>query len=87
VEDPGALYERAREEAQTFVGKRWDEIVALAEKLVDEESLDSSGVSAVLGPGWLEFREMLDEMAREDDLAPWVKALDENAEGDGWPYK
>ena len=22
-----------------------------------------------------------------DDRAPWVKALDENAEGDGWPYK
>jgi hypothetical protein len=27
----------------------------------------------VLGPGWYEFRKMLDEMARMDDLAPDIK--------------
>lgn len=83
VEDPGALYERAREEAQTFVRKRWDEIVALAEKVVDEGSLDSSGVSAMLGPGWLAFREMLDELAYENDIAPWVKAASGEPGPDG----
>ena len=35
-------------------------------------------------PGWPEFREMLDELARDNDEAPWVKAAME-AVGTGDP--
>ena len=34
---------------------------------------------------WKAPGSFLHELA--DDRAPWVKAADENAEGDGWPYK
>jgi hypothetical protein len=71
--DPEALYEEARKVARAFVEDHYPEIVALAERLMEKETIGASEVSAALGPGWYEFREMLDEMAREDDLAPWVK--------------
>jgi hypothetical protein len=73
AKDPEALYEKAREEARVFVEERMREIVALAERLMEKETIGASTISKVLGPGWYEYREMLDEMARMDDLAPWVK--------------
>lgn len=79
VKNPEALYEAARKEAEAFVEDHWSEIIALAEKLMEKVTLDTSDVSAVLGPGWSEFRDMLDEMAREDDLAPWMRDAMEEA--------
>jgi hypothetical protein len=75
ADDPEALYEEARKEAGAFVEERYPEIVALAERLMEKETIGASEVSAVLGPGWYEFREMLDEIALEDDMTPWVKAI------------
>jgi hypothetical protein len=76
---PGALYERACERAEAFVDAHWPEIMAMAERFMEVVSLDEEGIELVFDPGWLEFREMLDAMAREDDLAPWVKAAIEAA--------
>lgn len=73
AEDPEALYEKAREEAGAFVEEHYAEIVALAEKLMEKVTIGASTISKVLGPGWYEFREMLDEMARMDDLTPDIK--------------
>jgi hypothetical protein len=71
--DPEALYEKARAEAGEFVEEHYAEIVALAEKLMEKVTIGASTISKVLGPGWYEFREMLDEMALMDDLALDVK--------------
>ena len=73
ADDPEALYAAARKEARAFVEEHYPEILALAKRLMEKETIGASEVSAVLGPGWYEFREMLDEMARWNDLAPWVK--------------
>jgi hypothetical protein len=73
VENPEALYEEAREDAEAFVEDHWTKIVTLAETLMEKVSMSSTEVNKVLGPGWLDFRKMLDEIARDDDLAEWVK--------------
>jgi hypothetical protein len=76
AKDPRALYEKAREEAGAFVEEHYSEIVALAKRLMEKETIGASEVSAVLGPlgpSWYDVREMLDEMAREDDLTPEIK--------------
>src|SRR5829696_6101124 len=73
AEDPEALYEKAREAVGVFVEERYPEIVALAERLMEKETIGAPTISRVLGPGWYEFREMLDEMALMDDLSPDIK--------------
>ncbi|PLS84073.1 MAG: hypothetical protein CYG60_19825 [Actinobacteria bacterium] len=74
ADDPEGLYEAARAEAEASVDEHWSEIVALAERLMEAETLTEREVDAALGrPGWGAFREMLDEMRLAEDAAPWTK--------------
>ena len=73
ADDPEGLYEAALTEAEAFVDEHWSQIVALAERLMEAETLTEREVDTALGrPGWGSFREMLDEIRLADDTAPWV---------------
>ena len=73
LKQPRVLYELARQGSEKFVHEHWSEIVTLAERFMKEVSLNEESIELVFDPGWPKFRAMLDEKAREDDLAPWVK--------------
>lgn len=78
--DPADFYEAARADAEAFVAAHWEDITKLAAKLMEVETLGGSSISSLLGPGWAEFREMLDEMRMEEDRPPWLKAEHEAEE-------
>ncbi|PLS81220.1 MAG: hypothetical protein CYG60_26030 [Actinobacteria bacterium] len=80
ADDPEGLYEAARSEAEAFVEERWADIVRLAERLMESESLDEEAIELVFDPTWPEFQKMLDELA--DDRCPWFIA-EQEAEGEG----
>ena len=69
---------------------------AVKRYLLEERGIFSQKIYGAVDAAWSQFDKeevedwkfpggFLHELA--DDRAPWVKALDENAEGDGWPYK
>ncbi len=70
ADEPEGLYEAARAEAEAFVAEHWTDIVTLAGRLMETESLDEEAVELVFDPTWSEFQEMLDEL--RDDRCPWV---------------
>ena len=78
-EGPRALYEGACGRAVAFVDTHWSEITLLAERFMEVVSLNEEGIELVFDPGWPEFREMLDELARDNDEAPWLRAAMEAA--------
>ena len=73
LKQPWVLYELARQGSERFVQEHWSEIVTLAERFMKEVSLNEESIELVFDPSWPKFREMLDEMARWDDLTPEIK--------------
>jgi phosphotransferase system HPr-like phosphotransfer protein len=60
--------------------RAWQQGALLAPQRALQRAQDNEDLAEWKAPGGF-----LHELA--DDRLPWAKAADENAEGDGWPYK